>query len=144
MFVARTFISFYYFILFCNVFGSMYIFMFFFLMIRRPPRSTRTDTLFPYTTLFRSGFQLAGKHCCIDPTDLLIAPRSVRTAQDLCLAVPHRWARTVRSVAYSTASFARPDPAHDDQPRRLPGMPRQWLDPEREHLIFHPLLHLNS
>src|SRR3546814_21038187 len=25
----------------------------FFLMIRRPPRSTRTDTLFPYTTLFR-------------------------------------------------------------------------------------------
>src|SRR3546814_14781813 len=28
--------------------------MFFFLMIRRPPRSTRTDTLFPYATLFRS------------------------------------------------------------------------------------------
>src|SRR3546814_2713412 len=28
--------------------------MFFLLMIRRPPRSTRTDTLFPYTTLFRS------------------------------------------------------------------------------------------
>src|SRR3546814_15053325 len=27
----------------------------FFLMIRRPPRATRTDTLFPYTTLFRSG-----------------------------------------------------------------------------------------
>src|SRR3546814_20289904 len=37
----------------------MYVFLcwfyvFFFLMIRRPPRSTRTDTLFPYTTLFRS------------------------------------------------------------------------------------------
>src|SRR3546814_4525921 len=32
---------------------STYI-IFFFLMIRRPPRSTRTDTLFPYTTLFRS------------------------------------------------------------------------------------------
>src|SRR3546814_15277295 len=34
----------------------MYIYMIylFFLMIRRPPRSTRTDTLFPYTTLFRS------------------------------------------------------------------------------------------
>src|SRR3546814_12842696 len=29
-------------------------YVFFFLMIRRPPRSTRTDTLFPYTTLFRS------------------------------------------------------------------------------------------
>src|SRR3546814_16191763 len=32
----------------------MICFFFFFLMIRRPPRSTRTDTLFPYTTLFRS------------------------------------------------------------------------------------------
>src|SRR3546814_18294350 len=28
-------------------------------MLRRPPRSTRTDTLFPYTTLFRSGFEKA-------------------------------------------------------------------------------------
>src|SRR3546814_12824133 len=34
---------------------NMYKLMFFFLRIRRPPRSTRTDTLFPYTTLFRSG-----------------------------------------------------------------------------------------
>src|SRR3546814_17029405 len=34
------------------------IFLFFFLMIRRPPRSTRTDTLFPYTTLFRSHARL--------------------------------------------------------------------------------------
>src|SRR3546814_20501018 len=31
--------------------------MFFFLMIRRPPSSTRTDTLFPYTTLFRSVYK---------------------------------------------------------------------------------------
>src|SRR3546814_19308211 len=34
---------------------SFFVFVFFFLMIRRTPRSTRTDTLFPYTTLFRSG-----------------------------------------------------------------------------------------
>src|SRR3546814_14790747 len=33
--------------------------MFFFLRIRRPPRSTRTDPPFPYTTLFRSHFQPA-------------------------------------------------------------------------------------
>src|SRR3546814_5940463 len=31
------------------------------LMIRRPPRSTRTDTLFPYTTLFRSRFEEASE-----------------------------------------------------------------------------------
>src|SRR3546814_14491998 len=35
-------------------YASFYLMFFFFLMIRRPPRSTRTDTLFPYTTLFRS------------------------------------------------------------------------------------------
>src|SRR3546814_10867511 len=35
--------------------------LFFLLMIRRPPRSTRTDTLFPYTTLFRSTGGLRGK-----------------------------------------------------------------------------------
>src|SRR3546814_2948287 len=34
----------------------------FFLMIRRPPRSTRTDTLFPYTTLFRSFEALEEAH----------------------------------------------------------------------------------
>src|SRR3546814_20977974 len=44
-----------YFHLFC-LFGLFCIccHIFFFLIIRRPPRSTRTDTLFPYTTLFRS------------------------------------------------------------------------------------------
>src|SRR3546814_2459936 len=31
-------------------------------MIRRPPRSTRTDTLFPYTTLFRSNIGNLGRH----------------------------------------------------------------------------------
>src|SRR3546814_15192578 len=33
---------------------SIVVYFFFFLRIRRPPRSTRTDTLVPYTTLFRS------------------------------------------------------------------------------------------
>src|SRR3546814_9760008 len=36
------------------VYSVSSLLLFFFLMIRRPPRSTRTDTLFPYTTLFRS------------------------------------------------------------------------------------------
>src|SRR3546814_2502667 len=39
------------------LFISFYL-LFFFLMIRRPPRSTRTDTLFPYTTLFRSEIEI--------------------------------------------------------------------------------------
>src|SRR3546814_11654686 len=40
-------------------------------MIRRPPRSTRTDTLFPYTTLFRSA---------VDP-DATVARLHVETAE---------------------------------------------------------------
>src|SRR3546814_16999684 len=43
------------FLSFYCIFSALFpLFFFFFLMIRRPPRSTRTDTLFPYTTLFRS------------------------------------------------------------------------------------------
>src|SRR3546814_3738261 len=51
---------------------------YFFLMIRRPPRSTRTDTLFPYTTLFRSA---------ADQDELVNAPFDRR---DRC-----RWQRAV-------------------------------------------------
>src|SRR3546814_4083212 len=40
---------------FCCKMDELCLFIFF-LMILRPPRSTRTDTLFPYTTLFRSNF----------------------------------------------------------------------------------------
>src|SRR3546814_1786488 len=50
----------------CMLFGSLLSFLsVFFLMVRRPPRSARTDTLFPYTTLFRShqdGFGVAAGH----------------------------------------------------------------------------------
>src|SRR3546814_3879868 len=45
----------------------MYIF---FLMRRRPPRSTRTDTLFPYTTLFRSLLALQHEHRPVDGGDV--------------------------------------------------------------------------
>src|SRR3546814_10348468 len=46
------------------------MYFFFFLMIRRPPRSTRTDTLFPYTTLFRSILlHLAEKDARLMPRD---------------------------------------------------------------------------
>src|SRR3546814_18572042 len=44
---------------------------FFFLMIRRPPRSTRTYTLFPYTTLFRSSLTIGiTKQSTANPLDL--------------------------------------------------------------------------
>src|SRR3546814_19788890 len=40
--------------MFTCLFDALFCVSLFFLMIRRPPRSTRTDTLLPYTTLFRS------------------------------------------------------------------------------------------
>src|SRR3546814_6983991 len=52
-----------------------------FLMIRRPPRSTRTDTLFPYTTLFRSAHR----------TD------SMKQALEKLLRNNHAWADGVRN-----------------------------------------------
>src|SRR3546814_2248198 len=50
-------------------------------MIRRPPRSTRTDTLFPYTTLFRSW--LGVQHIALDTEDK--APAYVRIRDALGL-----------------------------------------------------------
>src|SRR3546814_2560445 len=47
--------------------------IFFFLMIRRPPRSTRTDTLFPYTTLFRSRWSTSSA-CPRRPSTSTVAP----------------------------------------------------------------------
>src|SRR3546814_8273240 len=74
-----------------------YLFVVFFLMIRRPPRSTRTDTLFPYTTLFRSliGEMRHGglaEICCVPSYQLLPLP------DDVCFE-----AAAALPVAYGTA-----------------------------------------
>src|SRR3546814_6492074 len=58
-------------------------------MIRRPPRSTRTDTLFPYTTLFRSVGEVAGRAGLeVDQhrADIGLEEAALRLAVDL----PHR------------------------------------------------------
>src|SRR3546814_12149380 len=53
-------------------------------MIRRPPRSTRTDTLFPYTPLFRSGIGIVGI--------LITAALFLRMVQQLFFGeLPARW-----------------------------------------------------
>src|SRR3546814_18231258 len=71
--------------------------MFFFLMIRRPPRSTRTDTLFPYTTLFRSPRggasalfpNVHGGRLSPDAIQCLLA-KHVRTARAHCPSLRHK------------------------------------------------------
>src|SRR3546814_3440615 len=72
-------------------------------MIRRPPRSTRTDTLFPYTTLFRSAFLLGLAHGLQDAlglvdlglggaVDLVGELDLARVDRPLALAAEHRGA----------------------------------------------------
>src|SRR3546814_7389688 len=51
---------------------------FFFLMIRRPPRSTRTDTLFPYTTLFRSPSDRSMMACAFWSSAAVTKPGGLR------------------------------------------------------------------
>src|SRR3546814_16840127 len=69
----------------CIVVSCVFYYFFFFLMIRLPPRSTRTDTLFPYTTLFRSVVVTE------DDPDLAVAidPGSARRVTDRPIAVVH-------------------------------------------------------
>src|SRR3546814_3892885 len=64
----------------------------FFLSIRRPPRSTRTDTLFPYTTLFRS-FQVLRDQPALLPKALwrqVVGVAAVRHLADLHIAFVNR------------------------------------------------------
>src|SRR3546814_8470021 len=59
-------------------------------MIRRPPRATRTDTLFPYTTLFRSG--VGGL------LDLLYAGKALAQNLDVVQRLPHGLARGLDAI----------------------------------------------
>src|SRR3546814_7460369 len=86
-------------------------------MIRRPPRATRTDTLFPYTTLFRSHIDLAE---LLDPSEdgvqfafhrggFGIADRDARQRRyfpDCCLIDRHSYRLIGRSCAASIPSAA--------------------------------------
>src|SRR3546814_4050843 len=80
---------------------------FFFLSIRRPPRSTRTDTLFPYTTLFRSHVRRQPRLCGVGrqgprqrpqlPGDGAVAPQPGQGRRTLagCAAVERRYRAAV-------------------------------------------------
>src|SRR3546814_18056358 len=63
----------------------------FFLMMRRPPRSTRTDTLFPYTTLFRSRIPDVADPC-----------RSSQLARDQPASPRENWKSARRSEEHTS------------------------------------------
>src|SRR3546814_12912489 len=88
-------------------------------MIRRPPRSTRTDTLFPYTTLFRSHpCRLRLIHCTFTEP-------SASNEAVTCTGLGGRNARPFSSsVTHSAAAGSSPGPVPRNRmllPRRLTG-----------------------
>src|SRR3546814_13705938 len=85
---------------------------FFFLMIRRPPRSTRTDTLFPYTTLFRSALT-EGKS---DETETLSAVAADRDPRRL-----RRWQWWARRFKPAQCRRGRDARARIQQRRGIAG-----------------------
>src|SRR3546814_14810584 len=104
-------------------------------MIRRPPRSTRTDTLFPFTTLFRSEHALTYGHLCDElvrrATRQPLADRFAEIARahggDLHLAVPSADPRRVADVVPVVEDWRA---AYLDDPRWGPplGRPPGLLD----------------
>src|SRR3546814_1057726 len=95
-------------------------------MIRRPPRSTRTDTLFPYTTLFRSAFQAGGDEVMrqpglVDdadrPTIVVDPDRAVRYALDL--HVPSFAPETGKSTAKVARKVADRSEEHTSELQSL-------------------------
>src|SRR3546814_3253912 len=71
--------------------------VFFFLMTRRPPRSTRTDTLFPYTTLFRSAGRIGRRKPCTRTARAKMDARRLRVWPP----APPRLARARRPIMRS-------------------------------------------
>src|SRR3546814_16244145 len=85
-------------------------------MIRRPPRSTRTDTLFPYTTLFRSGGAGPGP---LVPASRQDALRELATASG-AISLAHRcsFRATSADAAGSRAGGAYPPRVQRSEERR--------------------------
>src|SRR3546814_19527851 len=75
----------------------------FFLMIRRPPGSTRTDTLFPYTTLFRSPDSLTSAACVVKrhPCAACRAPASGNQMSFADLGLSDELLRAVEDSGYT-------------------------------------------
>src|SRR3546814_16997866 len=79
-------------------------------MLRRPPRSTRTDTLFPYTTLFRSP---------LEPALIRDLADGIAAFHDAAEAVPGRGAERVRAVIDGNRASMAALPEDRSEERRV-------------------------
>src|SRR3546814_17677390 len=93
-------------------------------MIRRPPRSTRTDTLFPYTTLFRSHTEIDKRSYVIPGDERPNVGTFIVLASDGTPKVSHRYFSTTapkreKSAPTVTADGAKPAAIETVVPRSL-------------------------
>src|SRR3546814_5307935 len=115
----------------------MLCFTFFFLMIRRPPRSTRTDTLFPYTTLFRSNRTkpAAGPKgpnaCALYPCDTAKARLEARASYNIA----HR---SFPMAVTRTFSIIKPDATR----RNLTGAVTKMLEDAGLRVVASKRIHM--
>src|SRR3546814_18847813 len=111
-------------------------------MIRRPPRSTRTDTLFPYTTLFRSGAVGsvrgggAGQRHNFSAA-LPGVPLELQVRRFLIIVPTDNSVETNRHDRLNWLHAERPDPAPMAISGGLGGNPPFW--PRRRGLFRHPV-----
>src|SRR3546814_17763092 len=102
---------------------------FLFFMNRRPPRSTRTDTLFPYTTLFRSHMEAANRYLDIIDNNIDVAIRTREYEPDSNITI-RRLCETRRILAASPGYLARN------------GIPRSLDDLQKHKLLIY--VHANN
>src|SRR3546814_9172199 len=88
---------------------SIFIFTFFFYMIPRPPRSTRTDTLFPYTTLFRS-------HYTNTQRSRIGNEGSIHRSHKIVIASPFEWRPALRGCIRKSAFSTSPPSLRSEWP----------------------------
>src|SRR3546814_11752751 len=105
-------------------------------MIRRPPRSTRTDTLFPYTTLFRSADGsgvLVGQRVADDPADVIFAKhRRVEIVRPGASSWGEKTVRRRRTGLRPDATARAPDVSVRPSPRAVPAARRRGRFPGRQ------------
>src|SRR3546814_16103568 len=100
----------------------------FFLMIRRPPRSTRTDTLFPYTTLFRSCREPADVHRPRHPPEDPLRDLSPLSRELL----PQALQAGRHAGALRVQGRREPVQGQEKRPERASGSEKEAPDPPRQ------------
>src|SRR3546814_18518210 len=96
-------------------------------MIRRPPRSTRTDTLFPYTTLFRSN-RLPGEGVGGRQEPWMRKTLRFDARQHLPFKAKHIVARQMRPARAPVPQPSVPEHRHDVRPGEAGDIPNCFAD----------------